>query len=273
MATAAVERFRLSDAQKEQCARDGFVLVRSILTPEEVDRYKRRAREIAHGDIPPGGEKMIVRDVRVAKGLVQPDDPEKGLWKLLNPGHHDETFRQYPFTPKLLDVFEELIGPDIQAFLLMMIYKPPGLADEHPWHQDAMYFPFGPHDLIWGSWVALDPTDAENGTISVIPGSHKLEVLPHGPPKGEHVNYGVFGVEGYDDSPDAVVLNLEPGDGAFFHSRTLHRTGRNLSQRHRRVLTVHAASSKCQLWNDHHKALDFKLVRGRTYPGCIQPQC
>lgn len=269
MSVVASSKFNLTEADKAAYERDGFLVVRGILSPEEIERYRKRAREIALGDFPPGGEKMIVKDVRVAKGLVKPDDPEKGLWKLLNPGHHDPLFYQYPSTPKLLDTVEDLIGPDIQAFLLMMIYKPPGLADEHPYHQDAMYFPFGPHDLIVGTWVALDPTDAENGTLCVIPGSHKLDVLPHLPPEGENVNYGVFGVQGYENHPDQKVLELEPGDGAFFHSRTLHRTGPNRSDRHRRVLTVHYASSKCQLWGDRHKALDFRLVRGQKYEGCI----
>lgn len=270
MSTTISEKYLLTQEQKDQYANDGFLVVPEILSEDEIARFKARAREIAQGvNIPAGGEKMLVRDVRVARGEVQVDDPEMGLWKLLNPGHFDKLFFDYPSTPKLLDTVEGLIGPDIQAFLLMMIYKPPGFADEHPYHQDAMYFPFGPHDSIVGTWAPLDFAAADNGTLCVIPGSHKLDVLPHFPPEGENVNFGIFGVQGYENHPDEIVLELKPGDCAFFHARTLHRTGPNTSNRHRRVLTVHYASSKCQIWGERHKALDFRLVRGQRYDGCI----
>lgn len=261
---------RLTETQSEFYAREGYLLVEGVLTSEEVDRYKARAREFALGGVPKGAEKMIVKDVRVAKGLVTPDDPEKGLWKLLQPDWYDSVFEPYPSTPALLDVVEGLIGEDIKAFLTMMIYKPPGLEADHPFHQDAFYFGFGPHDLIVGSWIALDPTDEDNGTMTVIPRSHTLPLLDHDVPQGEAVNFGIFGAEGYSGPhPDEVPLRLQPGDAAFFHSRTLHRTGPNRSQRHRRVLTVHFASAKCHCDGDVLPQLKFRLVRGHEYAGCI----
>jgi phytanoyl-CoA hydroxylase len=200
---------------------------------------------------------------------VTPDDPEKGVWKYLNPDRHDPLFAAYPARTEMLDLVEPLIGPDIKAFLMMFIYKPPGIDFVHPYHQDASYFHFHPHDLVVGTWLALDRTDAANGTLSVIRGSHKLPILPHAAPTGEMVNFGVFGVQGYDGHPDEVSLELEPGDAVFFHSRLLHKTGANLSDRHRRVITVHYANAKCQLTGDHHQAIRFDLVRGRSYDGCI----
>jgi ectoine hydroxylase-related dioxygenase (phytanoyl-CoA dioxygenase family) len=103
----------------------------------------------------------------------------------------------------------------------------------------------------------------------VIRGSHRWDLLPHGAPKGEAVNYGVFGVEGYDGHPDEVECELDPGDGLFFHSRLLHKTGSNLSDRPRRVMTVHYASARCRPVGEPHKAISFKLVRGQSYEGCI----
>src|SRR5262249_270499 len=182
---------------------------------------------------------MVVEEVRVAKGAVTPDDPEKGIWKYLNPDRYDPLFAAYPARAELLDLVEPFLGPDLKAFLMMFIYKPPGIDFVHPYHQDASYFNFQPHDVVMGTWLALDRTDETNGTPSVIRGSTQLAILPHAAPKGEMVNFGVFGVEGYDGHPDEVHLELEPGDAVFFHSRLLHKTGANLSARHRRVLTVH----------------------------------
>ena len=269
MSATVVSPRGLSEAQRQEYATQGFTVARGVLSLEQVDTYRARAREFALGKIPPGSEKMVVKEVRVAKGLVQTDDPEKGIWKYLNPDRYDPLFAAYPAWPELLDRVESLLGPDIKAFLVMFIYKPPALDFVHPYHQDAFYFPFEPHDSCLGTWMALDHTASDNGTIAVIPGSHKWAILPHAEPKANSVNYGVFGVEGYDGHPDEVTLELDPGDCLFLHSRLLHKTGANTSERPRRVMTVHYASSRCRLTGDHPKAIAFRLVRGQSFDGCI----
>ncbi len=257
-------------ALREQYEALGYVVVPGILSSEEVERYKARARHLVLGSVPPEAGKVLVKDIRVAKGLYTPEDPELGMWKLLQPDWYDEVFANYPATPRLLDVVEILLGSDIKAFLTMLIYKPPGVEALHPYHQDSFYFQFGPHDLVLGSWVPLDHVDARNGTLAVIPGSHKLELLEHGSPAGDLVNFGVFGAKGYETPrPDEDVLELEPGTGVFFHSRLLHRTGPNLTQGHRRVMTVHFANATCRPEGDILPHLKFRLVRGREYDGCI----
>lgn len=269
MSAIAVAAKTLTETQRQQYQEQGYLVVRGILRPEQVEQYCARGREYALGNIPAGSGKMVIKDVRVAKGLIHYDDPEKGIWKYMNPDRYDPLFAEYPAQPALLDVVEDLLGPDIKAFLVMFIYKPPALDFVHPYHQDAYYFPFGPHDLCLGTWTALDRTAADNGTISIIPRSHTWDILPHGAPKGDGANYGVFGVEGYDNHPDEVTLELEPGDTLFFHSRLLHKTGSNLSDRSRRVLTVHYANAHCRPHGEHHKAIAFRPVRGQSFDGCI----
>lgn len=269
MATKALD-IVLSDEDKQAYWDQGYIVVKGILTAEQVDRYKKRATEIAHGDIPEGGEKMLVRDVRVAKGEFTPDDPEKGLWKLLQPDRYDKEFKDYPTNKRLLDVVEQIIGFDIKCFLTMMIYKPPGLGHvHHPWHQDKVYFNFGPADKIMGTWIALDATTADNGTMVFIPGSHK-QSIEHEYDANPRQNFGILYAKGYDiGHPDEVVVELEPGDGVFFHSQLLHRTGPNVTEGHRRALTMHCASCQCTMEGDLLGQMKMRLVRGQEYEGCI----
>ena len=269
MTVAEAPKIELTEAQKQQYLDKGYVIIPDILDEGEIEKYKTRAREIAHGTIPPDHKKRIVRDVRVAKGLYKPEDPEMGMWKYLNPDRWDPLFHDFACTPRLLDVLEGLIGPDLKTFLTMFIYKPPGINAVHHYHQDGLYFRFGPQELIAGTWLPLDDADAENGTMRVIPGSHKFGILPHVTPKEENVNMGVFGVVGYDDHPDEVVCEMKAGDCLFFHSRLLHKTGGSTSDRHRRVITVHFAGSKCKPEGMIGSEFEFRLVRGQSYEGCV----
>ena len=240
---------KLSRDQVEQYQRDGYTVARSVLDQVEIARILERARAIANGDHPPEAKASVMRDIHFAKGLLpMPQDPERALWK---------------------------IGDDLLAFLFMIIYKPPGVPDSvHPFHQDGLYFGFEPHDLVVGAWLALDPVDEENGTLRVLPGTHRLPIAEHDRLPG--VNAGALGAKGVEGSAEmldrSVVLTLAPGDCALFHPHLYHRTGGNRSQRHRRVMTMHIASARCRsLAAAQPDVYSFALVRGTTYPGCLQP--
>jgi len=253
----------------------GYVRVPGLLTDEEMERLRARAREIAHGDHPPEAKSRIMRDVRIAKGVVPaPDDPEDGLWKLMNPDRFDPVFRAFTGHETMLDAVEDLLGPDLIAFLLMMIYKPPRVADAvHPFHQDAFYFPFGPHDRVLGCWIPLDDADAENGTLVVVPGSHRDGVARHEYPEGL-VNMGSFHIPGADAVEGAEVLEVKAGDLVMFHSRTWHKSLGNASGRRRRVLTMHACSAECAPTRPDAEINEFgmRLVRGRLREGGLAPR-
>lgn len=267
---------KLSKDQIEQYQRDGYTVARSVLGPDEIGRILERASAIAHGDHPPEAKSSVMRDIHFAKGLLPlPQDPERALWKIMNGDRFDATLREAMRSPALLDAVSSLIGDDLLAFLFMVIYKPPGVPDSvHPFHQDGLYFGFEPHDLVVGAWVALDPVDEENGTLCVVPGTQRLPIAEHERLPG--VNAGALGAKGAEGSAEmlarSVVLTLAPGDCALFHPHLYHRTGGNRSERHRRVMTMHIASARCRsLTAAQPEAYSFALVRGTTYPGCLQP--
>jgi len=252
----------------------GYVVVPGVLSPEEIERYKTEARKIVLGAYPPEAKSRILRDVRIHNGFLPPfEDPEHNMWKILNPDVFNPVFERYLTTPKLLDAVESLIGPDILAFLLMFIYKPPRLAEAvHPFHQDGVYFPFTPHGLAVGTWLPLDDAHERNGTLVVIPGSHKEGMRKYEIPEG-----GKFGVAlgleatGAKALPNQVALDVKAGDCVLFHTHLLHTTPGNTTDGHRRVITVHIASARCRP-TGNIREFGFTLVRGQTCDGCLKPQ-
>jgi len=266
----------LSLAQRAQYRDEGYTVVRRVLGAEEIARVLARAKAIAHGDLPPEGKSSVMRDIHFAKKLLpMPEDPERALWKIMNADRFDPVLREAMRAPGLLDAVAGLLGDDLLAFLFMLIYKPPGVPDSvHPFHQDGLYFQFDPHDLVVGAWVALDPTHADNGTLEVVPGTHRLPITGHEVIPG--VNAGAFGASGVEGAADmhakAVTLELAPGDCALFHPHLYHRTGGNRTDGHRRVMTLHFASAHCRSRTPSQPDVyAFNLVRGRTYPDCLQP--
>ncbi len=267
----------LSREQIEHYREYGYVVVPGVLGEDEMRLYRERARAISLGDLPNEARNRVVKDIAYAKGrLPLPEDPEHAVWKIINPDRFDPLFAEALRFPKVLDAVSSLIGEDILAFLLMFIYKPPGVpASEHPFHQDALYFPFEPQNQCVGVWIPLDPVSEENGTLTVVPGSHEMKVQNHGFRDG--INFGALAAEGIEGNAafhdKAISLDLPPGDCVLFATHMLHRTGGNRTDGHRRVITLHMASARCRPTTEHRlDEYGFTSVRGSTFGGCLQPQ-
>jgi len=265
----------LRSAQISHYREQGFVVVPGVIDDDEIERYRLRAREIALGDVPEEAKKRLVRDIHYARGGAPlPEDPERALWKILNPDRFDPVMAECLRFPRVLDAAQSLIGEDILAFLMMFIYKPPGVPQSvHPFHQDAVFFPFEPQQSCVGVWIPLDPVREENGTLCVVPGSHRLDVRKHELRDG--INFGAVAaqdVEGNEKFHDeAVAMEMSPGDCLLFNTRLLHRSGGNRTERHRRVITLHLASARCRPTGPSISEYGFNLVRGQLYEGCLQP--
>lgn len=163
--------------------------------------------------------------------------------------------------PRVLDVLEALIGPDVLALQSMLFFNPPGLGGQG-WHQDAYYITTYPDTLI-GAWMALDRADEANGCLWVIPGSHCEPIYPPSHPYGLVHAEGAFGdlfevenVSHLDDEvntltkvvrkyPDPIPVPMEPGDVLFFHGHILHRSYPNrTTDRFRRSYVCHYCNAR-----------------------------
>ena len=94
----------MSSLTAEQIAHfkeQGYVIVPDVLEQEQIDRYRKRAREIVLGDIPEAAANRIVRDIEFAKGIRPvPEDPEHAVWKICllytSPSPRDATLSRMP---------------------------------------------------------------------------------------------------------------------------------------------------------------------------------
>src|ERR1700722_3269546 len=80
--------------------------------------------------------------------------------------------------PNVLDVMEDLLGPDIFVHSTRIFCKPGGDGSFVSWHQDGRYSSLNSKPAP-SAWIALTDSLPENGCVRVIPGSHRGGVLLH----------------------------------------------------------------------------------------------
>jgi ectoine hydroxylase-related dioxygenase (phytanoyl-CoA dioxygenase family) len=82
--------------------------------------------------------------------------------------------------------------------------------------------------------MPLDDTDEENGCMTFLPRSHRLDVLGHRHIDDDPKVHGLQLLVEVDTS-GAVAVPLAAGGATFHHPRTIHATGPNRSPRRRRA--------------------------------------
>ncbi len=161
--------------------------------------------------------------------------------------------------PRVLDLVEALIGPDILLYDVEYIVKEPHSRSHVSWHQDLTYWGLS-DDAQVSIWLALSPATLESGCMRMIPGSHKSGRIDHVTTQ-DSSNVLLQGqtVEGVAEER-AVACPLRPGQASFHHGWTLHASMPNKSADRRIGLNAqYVAPHVHQTKHDQDSAI---LVRG-----------
>ncbi len=222
--------------------RDGYFVLPGLLDGESVERWRQRLIEIVTGKVERSERMLVMKDVMVAKGAVTPESDLDAIAKVQD-YEGDPVLDTYAHDERVVSVIQDLIGDEVMSIHTMLINKPPNVDGRHPLHQDLLYFPFRPAEMIAASWTALEPVTRDNGCLVAIPGSHRGELRKHGRPDWEYVNVAYLAATGVDEVIEQRVhLEMAPGDTVFFHPLLLHGSGRNRTSAYRRAISAHYAN-------------------------------
>ena len=146
-------------------------------------------------------------------------------------GHKD--FLDLAMDPDILDLVEQVIGPDIILWGCHVFCKPACDGLETPWHQDGQYWPIRPLANCT-VWVALDPSTTENGCPRVIHRSHAAGVThAHLVEDRQDLVLNLRTVHDVFDERDAVDLELQPGQMSMHDVHMIHGARVNRSTQRR----------------------------------------
>ena len=129
--------------------------------------------------------------------------------------------------PNVLDAVEDAIGPDILCWTTTFFIKEANSPGFVSWHQDSTYWGLDPDEVIT-AWVAFTEVDEANGYMQVIPGSHKIDQLPHVDTfhkdnllsRGQEIAVEV-------DVSKAVGLAMHAGEMSLHHIKLVHGSAAN----------------------------------------------
>ena len=151
---------------------------------------------------------------------------------------YDRSFLEFAKDPQILDMVEQLIGPDFALWNSSFFAKPANGGHATPWHQDGEYWPITPLATCT-VWIAIDSATIENGCLRVIPGSHRDKAL-----LSHHTNFSdevtlnqELDNHNYDES-EAHNITLEAGQISLHDVYLVHGSEANHSSHSRRGMTL-----------------------------------
>ena len=244
----------------------GYLVVEEVLTQSECEEINRHVEDVVMGRAPlPDRCRISLEPAAEEQGLVSEDNRYDYLFKI---GHHmhmtDPMFQRHVRHPRLADILEALIGPDVKCVQSMYIDKPRHIGIGQPYHQDSRYLKTEPDTLI-GVWIACDDADVGNGCLHVVPGSQDDPIHPHEAPM-DPAQRIYLEVPGASERRE-VAVPLKIGGVVFFGGHVLHRSNNNRTSRKRRASVLHYANAKSKWLNDPDAKNSFLLVRGKEYSG------
>ena len=189
----------LSDAQIDRFHQDGFVFPVRVMSDQAATTFGRRVQET------------------------------EAAGKLRAKGGETKFYLRFPWVyelatkPALLDIVEDIVGPDIMIYHNALWAKQGGGGHYVSWHQDNTYFGHYPCEVL-SMWIALTPVTVENGCMQFLPGTHKLGQLALA---GNDINDSNMLTSGQtvDFDPttvEPVPILLQPGEASLHHSFLIH---------------------------------------------------
>ena len=163
------EQYQLSVEEYKAFRRDGYLLLRGLVTRDEARELAQYTEELM------AGRKTLPGVAPPAESATE-QERRHHYERIHMPHRTEEIAERFMLHTRVVDALEALIGPDILSLQTMLFFKQPGQAGQG-FHQDSYYIPTQPDTLI-GAWIAIDPATEENGCLWITRGSQHEPIYP-----------------------------------------------------------------------------------------------
>ena len=212
---------RLSDELNQQYWDDGYLFPIQVIPTDEAAKARAELEQIER------------------------DWLDNGLPLPLNTYKRVNAHTVLPFVarlakdPRVLDVIEGVLGPNILVYSAEFFIKEPNTKHIVSMHQDLTYWGLGATQGLVTAWIALSPSTPASGCMDFVRASHKNAILPHEDTfddnnllsRGQEVRVDVA-------DNDKVAIEIHPGQMSLHHGLTIHGSGPNTSDDRRIAMVV-----------------------------------
>jgi ectoine hydroxylase-related dioxygenase (phytanoyl-CoA dioxygenase family) len=243
----------LSADQRADYERDGFIALPGLVDANWLDRLRAVSAEFVEQS------RQLSESTRLFDLEADHTRDRPRLRRLVSPADLHPTFWEFVSESVLVDVVEDLIGPDIKFHHSKLNFKAPGGGEEVKWHQDIQFWPHTNYSpLTLG--VFLEDVSPEMGNVGFIPGSHS------GPLFDQYEGQRWIGCLKPSDCDtvgvERAVHPVGPAGTVTVHNcRTIHGSTRNESNRERPLLLQTYAAADAFVYTD--------LVRESPHGDCL----
>lgn len=224
---------RLATLEKFQ--RDGYVVLRSFMTQEQIDQINTRID-------------ILIERAPELEGLgafYERAGDRSSIMRLQHMEQFDEVLSRLYHGDQLRAIAGDMLGTPSHPTSLQWFGKPPRIGGPTPPHQDGFYFQLTPSEALT-FWLSLDNADQGNGCVRYVPGSHKGGFRPHAVSEVIGFSRGItdYGVADYAAER---AIETAPGDIIVHHCDIIHRADTNESDRSRPALGIVFYADRAQM--------------------------
>ena len=204
---------------------DGHVLIKSVLSPDEVSAYREAINDAAYQY---NTEK---------RKLTERDTDGRAFLQIMNLWEVDERVRKFTLAKRFAKIAADLLGvKNVRLYHDQALYKEPG-GGFTPWHQDQYYWPLDTNNTVT-MWMPLIDITEEMGMLTFASTSQNLGFVGNMAisDESEAVIERIIKDKEY---PVSRVKSMSAGDASWHSGWTLHSAPGNLSKTvTREIMTI-----------------------------------
>ena len=216
----------VSDDEREAFRRDGYVHLRGVLSPDEVDEIEAVYDAFLRREIAVDGKDF--NDMTTGEHGTDPSG--YAIVNVMLPRRYYPAWVGNVFERRAQSIAEQLCGEGMTIDFDQLLAKHPGRSDAvFGWHQDQAYWIDTDDRRTATCWLAIEDSTVENGCMQFLPGSHTEPVRPHRPLHEDRTRSHTL-ITDAREGDVMVPVPISRGDITVHSEGVLHGSGGNTTE-------------------------------------------